>query len=41
MTLLLDQDSVASENMIPEMIRSYEDLDDEAREKTAVVFRGI
>ena len=36
-TLLLDQDSVASENMIPEMIRSYENLDDAAREKTAVV----
>ncbi len=36
-TLLLDQDSVPSENMVFEMIRSHESLDNEMKEKMAVV----
>jgi rhamnosyltransferase len=36
-TLLLDQDSVASEDMTLKMIRSYENLDDKTRKETAVL----
>lgn len=36
-TLLLDQDSSLTEDMISEMLRSYNGLDDETKKKTALV----
>ncbi len=36
-TLFLDQDSILSENMVSEMMNSYENLDGKAKEETAVV----
>ncbi len=36
-TLLLDQDSILAESMIGEMLRSYNDLDEEAKKETALV----
>jgi rhamnosyltransferase len=40
-TLLLDQDSILAENMVFEMIRSYEYLDDETKESTAMVVPAV
>jgi rhamnosyltransferase len=40
-TLLLDQDSVPSENMVKEMLKSYENLDDKTKKDTAAVVTSV
>jgi len=40
-TLLLDQDSIPAENMIHEMIHSYENLDSKTKEETALIVPAV